>query len=159
MEPTTPPPHAENTSLDPSRRVEDQLCFAIYAASRAVTSLYRPMLERLGLTYPQYLVMLALWEEDGVAVGDLAQALALDYGTLSPLLKRMEVAGLINRRRRADDERAVLVTLTERGRELDACATEIPSAIADGMGLDAEGISRLRDALQQLTESVVRTAR
>lgn len=141
-----------------SRRVEDQLCFALYAASRAVTALYRPMLERMGLTYTQYLVMLALWERDGLMVRELAERLGLDYGTVSPLLKRMEATGLIRRERRADDERAVRVALTDRGRRLDAFAAHVPSAIAEGMGLEPEDVVALRDALRDLTASVTRAA-
>jgi MarR family transcriptional regulator, organic hydroperoxide resistance regulator len=158
LDPIAPQTRRGPDERELSRRVDDQLCFAIYAASRAVTALYRPMLERLGLTYPQYLVMLALWERDGILVGELAEALSLDYGTLSPLLKRMELAGLIRRERRVEDERSVCITLTERGRELDACAAEIPPAIAEGMGLDPAGLTGLRDALRQLTESVERAA-
>lgn len=151
---TSPQPPADPPAL--SRRVEDQLCFALYAASRAITSLYRPMLERLGLTYPQYLIMLALWERDGPSVRELGTALQLDYGTLSPMLKRMELAGLVRRERRAEDERSVRVLLTDRGRELDACAAHLPTAVAEGMGLDLDAIGALRDTLRALTESVSR---
>src|SRR5258708_25493262 len=98
-----------------SRLLDDQMCFALYAASRAVTSLYRPILDELGLTYPQYLVMLVLWEKRSMIVRDLGAALQLDTGTLSPLLKRMETHDLISRQRRHDDERSVEVTPTDRG--------------------------------------------
>src|SRR5438309_10725674 len=96
----------------PSVVLDDQLCFALYAASRAVTARYRPMLEELGLTYPQYLVMMLLWEEDNQTVGQLGSRLALDSGTLSPLLKRLTAAGLVTRQRRLDDERSVSIALT-----------------------------------------------
>jgi len=101
-----------------SLRLDDQLCFGLYSASRAVTSLYRVVLEDLGLTYPQYLVLLALWERDGRQVRELGADLHLDSGTLSPLLKRLEAAGLVRRERQADDERSVRVSLTEEGTAL-----------------------------------------
>lgn len=137
-----------------SRRVDDQLCFALYAASRAVTALYRPLLDRLGLTYPQYLVMLALWERDALTVKELGETLQLDYSTLSPLLKRMEVAELVRRERRSDDERSVRILLTERGRALDAEASEVPPVIAEAMGREPEARLALREALRDLTASV-----
>ena len=101
----------------PSVALDDQLCFALYAASRAVTARYRPMLDELGLTYPQYLVMMLLWESDEQTVGQLGSRLALDSGTLSPLLKRLTAAGLVTRHRRADDERSVSIRLTEAGQQ------------------------------------------
>src|SRR5919205_2563442 len=102
----------------PSVVLDDQLCFALYAASRAVTARYRPMLDSLGLTYPQYLVMMLLWESDHQTVGQLGSRLALDSGTLSPLLKRLTAAGLVTRPRPGEDERSVSISLTEAGREL-----------------------------------------
>src|SRR3954470_19893744 len=102
----------------PSVVLDDQLCFALYAASRAVTARYRPMLDALGLTYPQYLVMMLLWEEDHQTVGQLGARLALDSGTLSPLLKRLTAADLVTRRRRVEDERSVAISLTDEGRAL-----------------------------------------
>src|SRR5262245_48046559 len=121
------------TSQDPgetgSLLLDDQLCFGLYSASRAVTSLYRALLEPLDLTYPQYLVMLALWEHDKLQVKELGAALNLDSGTLSPLLKRLEKAGLVTRERQADDERSVRITLTEQGNSLRAKAERIPPHI------------------------------
>ena len=102
----------------PSVALDDQLCFALYAASRAVTARYRPMLDELGLTYPQYLVMMLLWETDHQTVGQLGSRLALDSGTLSPLLKRLTAAGLVTRHRRVEDERSVSIALTDEGRAL-----------------------------------------
>ena len=102
----------------PSVALDDQLCFALYAASRAVTARYRPMLDEIGLTYPQYLVMMLLWESDHQTVGQLGSRLALDSGTLSPLLKRLTAAGLVTRHRRVEDERSVSIALTDKGREL-----------------------------------------
>jgi MarR family transcriptional regulator, organic hydroperoxide resistance regulator len=130
------------------------LCFALYSASRAVTGFYRPLLDELGITYPQYLVLMALWERDGVTVGALAERLRLDYGTLSPLLKRLQAAGLITRERRADDERSVTVSLTEAGRALRARADCIPEEVVAATGLDSESFETLRDTLQQLTATV-----
>src|ERR671926_1268386 len=118
----------------PSVVLDDQLCFALYAASRAVTARYRPMLDELGLTYPQYLVMMLLWEEDHQTVGQLGNKLALDSGTLSPLLKRLTAAGLVTRHRRADDERSVSVRLTEAGRALQAPACAISGEMIGAIG-------------------------
>ncbi|MFJ9843404.1 MarR family winged helix-turn-helix transcriptional regulator [Kitasatospora sp. NPDC101155] len=136
--------------------LDDQMCFALYAASRAVTGLYRPLLEDLGLTYPQYLVMLTLWGRDAIPVKDLGSALHLDYGTLTPLLKRLETAGLLRRERRPDDERAVIITLTEEGAVLRERARAIPAAIGDAMSLDPEEFERTRATLRRLTDNVTR---
>jgi DNA-binding MarR family transcriptional regulator len=134
--------------------LDEALCFALYSASRALTGFYRPLLDELGITYPQYLVLLALWERDGVPVGALADRVRLDYGTLSPLLKRLQAAGLITRQRRADDERSVTVSLTDTGRSLRARADCIPAEIFAATGLDAESFEELRETLQQLTAAV-----
>jgi MarR family transcriptional regulator, organic hydroperoxide resistance regulator len=132
----------------------DQMCFALYAASRAVTGLYRPMLQELGLTYPQYLVLLALWDRDDLSVKELGTALQLDYGTLSPLLKRLEANGLLRRERRSDDERSVRLTLTQDGAALRERARAIPAAIGDAMGLKPQEFDRTRAALRRLTANV-----
>jgi MarR family transcriptional regulator, organic hydroperoxide resistance regulator len=137
-----------------SLRLEHQLCFGLYSASRAVTSLYRVVLEDLDLTYPQYLVMLALWEEDHQQVKELGAALNLDSGTLSPLLKRLEAAGLVRRTRQADDERSVRISLTDSGKALVTRALEIPSVVGEAMGLDEAGLARMRAELDQLAASV-----
>ncbi|MFJ9924672.1 MULTISPECIES: MarR family winged helix-turn-helix transcriptional regulator [Streptomyces] len=134
--------------------LDDQLCFALYAASRAVTNRYRPLLEALGLTYPQYLVMLVLWEHDTVPIKDIGAALQLDYGTLTPLIKRLEQAGLVRRERRPDDERTVLVTLTGQGQELRERARTIPTAIGDAMGLSPAQFDQARRLLRLLTANV-----
>ncbi|MEU1996866.1 MarR family transcriptional regulator [Nocardia gamkensis] len=134
--------------------LDEQLCFPLYAASRAMTAVYRPKLERLGLTYPQYLVMLALWERDERSVGDVCQALDLDSGTLSPLLKRLEAAGLVERRRSAADERRVDIRLTERGRALRAEAGAIPAQMAEASGLSMDEVIALRGILHRLTEAL-----
>ncbi|EWM14291.1 transcriptional regulator, MarR family [Kutzneria sp. 744] len=134
--------------------LKDQLCFSLYAASRSVTALYRPMLDELGLTYPQYLVLLVLWEHGTSPVKDLGNALQLDYGTLSPLLKRLEANGLVRRTRRADDERSVAVALTDEGAALRDRALSVPPVIGTAMGLKEEEFGVLRDLLTRLTSSV-----
>ena len=134
--------------------LDDQLCFGLYAASRAVTALYRRLLAPLDLTYPQYLAMLVLWERGAVPVGDLAAALELDYGTLSPLLKRLEARGVVRRVRRPEDERSVLVELTDEGRALRARARRIPAEVGAAMGLTADELAETRHTLSRLSRSV-----
>ncbi|TDC20749.1 MarR family transcriptional regulator [Streptomyces sp. 8K308] len=136
--------------------LDDQLCFALYAASRAVTNRYRPLLEGLGLTYPQYLVLLVLWEHGTVPIKDIGAALQLDYGTLTPLIKRLESAGLVRRERRPDDERTVLVTVTEQGQELRERARTVPTAIGDAMGLTPAQFDEVRRLLRLVTANVSR---
>lgn len=133
-------------------RLDQQICFPLYAATNLLQRLYRPLLEPLGLTYTQYLVMLLLWEEEPVSVGRLRECLHLDIGTLSPLLKRMEKAGLIERRRDPEDERRVMASLTEHGRALREKAEMVPEALAEKIGLtdDPEGGVRFRDEAQAL---------
>ncbi|GHJ45528.1 hypothetical protein Cs7R123_28700 [Catellatospora sp. TT07R-123] len=139
----------DETDLD----LRKQVCFALYSASRALTALYRPVLDRLGLTYPQYLVMLVLWERGEVSVKALGEALQLDSGTLSPLLKRLEAAGLVVRARSARDERSVLVSLTPSGSDLRERATGIPRAIAEATGVPATQLAALRDTLRAITDA------
>ncbi|MEU4895604.1 MarR family transcriptional regulator [Streptomyces sp. NPDC044780] len=134
--------------------LDDQLCFALYAASRAVTHRYRPLLEELGLTYPQYLVMLVLWEHGTVSIKDVGAALHLDYGTLTPLVKRLEAAGLVRRERRPDDERTVRVSLTGQGAELRERAEAVPSAIGAAMALSTQDFDEVKRILRQLTTNV-----
>ena len=131
--------------------LDQQLCFAVYAASRSITGLYRPLLEPMGLTYPQYLVMLVLWEQDGVTVRELGQRLQLDSGTLTPLLKRLQAAGLVSRQRRSDDERVVEIRLTSAGLALREEANDIPACLAQRLELSLDQMQRLRDELKQLT--------
>lgn len=131
-------------------RLDDQLCFALYSASRAVTAAYRPLLDELGITYPQYLVLLVLWEERQCSVGHLGSRLHLDSGTLSPLLKRLEVAGLVVRRRASDDERRVEVSLTQTSRDLEERAACIPERLLTSTHTTEADITALRDALHQL---------
>lgn len=141
-------------------RLDRQLCFALYSASRAVTRAYGPLLEPLGLTYPQYLVMLVLWEDDGASVKELGARLALDSGTLTPLLKRLEQRGLVGRRRDADDERVVRIALTAAGKQLRARARGVPAELACRTGFDVtkaaerRRLAELRDALADLTARI-----
>ena len=145
---------APKTPTLPSTTLDDQLCFALYAASRAVTNHYRPLLDVLGITYPQYLVLLVLWEHGEITVKDLGAELQLDSGTLSPLLKRLEAAGLIHRNRRADDERSVNVTLTKQGEELHSKAICLPHAIQTAMALDDHTLANLRQTMRTLAATV-----
>ena len=144
---------AHNGTYDPgSPRLDDQLCFALYAAQRAVTAAYRPLLEDLGLTYPQYLVLLVLWERGEVTVKELGNALCLDYGTVSPLLKRLEAAGLVHRERSVLDERSVSVRVTGRGSELRERAARVPDAMLAATELSGGEVARLRGELREVAK-------
>ncbi|RVW02375.1 MarR family winged helix-turn-helix transcriptional regulator [Rhodococcus spongiicola] len=127
--------------------LDRQVCFALYSASRATTAVYRTLLAELGITYPQYLVMLVLWERDGRGVQEICDALELDTGTLSPLLKRLEAAGLIEKQRLATDERRVTIRLTESGAAMRARASDIPTRLARATGLGARDLEDLRGVL------------
>lgn len=135
-------------------KLGSQLCFALYSTSLAMTKLYKPLLDPLGLTYPQYLVMLVLWETDGLGVGELGSRLYLDSGTLTPLLKRLESAALVTRTRAADDERRVIVSLTPSGRALRDEAVSVPIAIAAACGADAPDPVGLIGALATLRSAL-----
>lgn len=132
--------------------LDDQLCFALYSAGLALTKAYRPILDALDLTYPQYLVMMCLWENDGLAVRELGARLHLDSGTLTPLLKRLEARGLLKRNRDAGDERRVLVALTAEGRALGERAAEVPLQIGRAAGLTVEQAREERDRLAALRD-------
>ncbi len=134
--------------------LDQQLCFALYSASRAMTASYRPLLADLGITYPQYLVMLVVWEEERLSVGRLGERLRLDSGTLSPLLKRLESAGLIRRERSADDERVVEVVLTDAGRSLEERAHDVPRQAYLATGLSLDESADLRDAVRRLADAL-----
>ncbi|WP_166265821.1 MarR family winged helix-turn-helix transcriptional regulator [Marinobacter caseinilyticus] len=138
--------------------LDNQVCFALYAANRAVTARYRPLLKTLNLTYPQYLVLLVLWEADGagvrVRVSDLARRLRLDTGTLTPLLKRLQVRHLVRRIRSDQDERVVVITLTDSGRALREQARTVPGQLLGGSGLDPARVAALRDELKSLLQSL-----
>jgi DNA-binding MarR family transcriptional regulator len=130
--------------------LDRQLCFALYSASLSMTKLYKPLLDPLGLTYPQYLVMLALWERDGETVGQLGARLFLDSGTLTPLLKRLEAQGLLQRQRDAADERRVLLSLTPAGQALREQAEAVPRSVACATACELDEIAQLTRQLQDL---------
>jgi len=136
--------------------LDRQVCFALAAASRSVIGLYRPVLTPLGLTHPQYLVMLALWERSPRTLTDVADALYLEPATLSPLLKRLESAGLLNRRRSADDERALSIELTPAGEQLRSRALAVPGTIVERLGVPVEQLERVRDELTALLAAASR---
>ncbi|WP_406447688.1 MarR family transcriptional regulator [Streptomyces sp. NBC_00876] len=135
-------------------RLDQQICFSLNAASRAFGSVYRVLLKDLGLTYPQYLVMLVLWERGELPVKKLGEHLRLDSGTLSPLLKRLEAAGMVRRERSAEDERSVHVHLTDDGAALRERALMVPRRIASATGFDLDEIGELRDRLNRLTAAL-----
>jgi DNA-binding MarR family transcriptional regulator len=143
-----------NTPDDDWLRLDQQICFSLHAASRAFNGVYRGILKDLGLTYPQYLVMLVLWEHDELPVKKLGEHLRLDSGTLSPLLKRLEAAGLVRRERSARDERSVEVRLTEEGVALRRRALQVPRRIAASTGFDTDEIRTLRARLDELTTAL-----
>lgn len=132
--------------------LDNQLCFAVYSTSLAMTKLYKPLLDRLGLTYPQYLVMLVLWEQDGLSVGALGERLFLDSGTLTPLLKRMEAGGWLTRTRAKDDERRVVITLTTAGRQLRRSAAEVPRQVSCAVQCTVAEMTELRQRLHALRQ-------
>ena len=136
--------------------LENQVCFGLAVAARSVIALYRPVLEPLNLTHPQYLVMLALWEREPRSVKELSDALQLEPATLSPLLKRLEANGYVERRRSSADERALEVTLTPAGRELRAEAEKIPPRIVERLGLPMDDILNLRESLRTIIAAAVR---
>ncbi|PBB66837.1 ArsR family transcriptional regulator [Mesorhizobium sp. WSM4312] len=147
---TTSDVPAETAGTIMAPRLDQQLCFALYSASGLMTKLYRPLLDPLGLTYPQYLVMLALWEHAPSTVGALGEALGLDSATLTPLLKRMEAGGLVTRRRDAADERRVLVEPTARGQALGAHAKDVSLALACSVPLEPGEAKALHATLTHL---------
>ena len=140
---------------NPSLLLDNQLCFALYSTSLAMTKFFKPLLEALGLTYPQYLVMLVLWEQDNVSVSALGERLFLDSGTLTPLLKRIEAAGLLVRTRATDDERRVQIALTPAGRELKAQAGVVPSCLVSAVHCPVSELMALTRQLQALRGRLV----
>lgn len=139
-------------SSDEILKLDHQLCFALYSASLAMTKLYKPLLEEMGLTYPQYLAMLALWEADGVTVSELGERLYLDSGTLTPLLKRLEAADLVTRLRDVQDERRVLIRLTPTGRKLKTRAARIPGCVLQATQCDISEVMTLTRQVQTLRD-------
>ncbi len=154
--PDRPAPPLASTEVDPRtlQRLDHQLCFALYSSSLVMTKLYKQALARLGVTYPQYLVLLVLWETDALGVGELGARLYLDSGTLTPLLKRLESAGFVNRTRVVGDERRVVVTLTSAGRALRRKAEGVPMQIACASGYALTELSELTSQLQTLRANV-----
>jgi MarR family transcriptional regulator, organic hydroperoxide resistance regulator len=147
---------------DPSKRpvadplaLESQFCFALYSASLAMTKVYKPFLDKLGLTYPQYLVMLVLWQQDGQLVKEIGEKLFLDSGTLTPLLKRLEAAELIVRTRDEEDERQVRITLTREGRALKKKAQEIPAQVVCASGQPLDTLIKLRSQLSTIRNDLL----
>ncbi len=157
--PTPPTPGEEGRACDAADAgwlaLDRQLCFALYSASLSMTKLYKPLLDPLGLTYPQYLVMLALWERDGETVGQLGARLYLDSGTLTPLLMRLEVQGQLQRQRDVADERRVLLNLTPAGRALREQAEAVPRAVACAAACELDEIAQLTRRLQDLRRRLV----
>ncbi|GIE76151.1 MarR family transcriptional regulator [Actinoplanes philippinensis] len=136
--------------VDDPLALEQQVCFALSVAARGVVAIYRPLLEPMGLTHPQYLVMLALWQHAPLSVRRLSELLQLDPGTLSPLLKRLEAIGYLRRERDPADERSLAITLTERGRALRADAERIPPAVVERLGMPIEELRRVHEALTRV---------
>ncbi|OIK15564.1 MarR family transcriptional regulator [Bacillus sp. MUM 116] len=140
----------ENNQL----KLENQICFKIYSAEREITKLYRNLLEELDVTYPQYLVLLVLWEGKSVTVKELGQKLFLDSGTLSPMLKRMEGNNLIERRRSLEDERTVIISLTKKGEELKDKAQCIPSKLLENLSIDMKELKNLNQTLSTILNRI-----
>lgn len=134
-------------------KLENQVCFPVYALSRQITAIYRPFLDKLGLTYPQYLVMMVLWQYKTITVKELGDMLLLDSGTLTPLLKRMENNGLLTRSRSTKDERVVDITISEKGEALKTPAKSIPPKIKEYLETDDEQLALLRDQLNRLLQT------
>ena len=138
-------------------KLANQLCFPLYAASRLITRSYQPYLNVLGITYPQYLVLLVLWEHDGLTVNEISNKLILNTNTTTPLLKRLEVLGIITRKRSGDDERKVLITLTDKGRSMELVAAGIPQKLGADLlpqGMNEKDLTDLRERLHAIIDSL-----
>lgn len=146
----TAPTTARGPRLTDQVKLDDLLCFAVYSANNAFNRFYKPVMAELGLTYPQFLVMIALWEADGVRVSHLGERLGLESNTLTPLLKRMEGLGLISRKRDDKDERQVIIALTEQGRTLETRASGLPACVLDATGLDPKELVQLRNDIERI---------
>ncbi|AZO17793.1 MarR family transcriptional regulator [Mesorhizobium sp. M2A.F.Ca.ET.043.05.1.1] len=153
----TKPAPAQDAGVIEVPRLDQQLCFALYSASGLMTKLYRPLLDPLGLTYPQYLAMLALWQHSPSTIGELGAALGLDSATLTPLVKRMEAGGLVTRRRDAADERRVLVEPTAKGDALRAKMKDVQEGLSCGMPLERAELKALHDTLTRLVAGLRET--
>ncbi|MGV8994818.1 MAG: MarR family winged helix-turn-helix transcriptional regulator [Flavobacterium sp.] len=141
----------ENTE---SLQLKNQICFPLYALSKEITKLYRPLLEQLDMTYPQYLVMMVLWEKDGLTVSELGEKLLLDSGTLTPLLKRLETKSYLSRKRKKEDERVVELFLTKEGINLQQKACPIPSEMLEKMDVKTEDLTQLKTLLDTILEKI-----
>jgi DNA-binding MarR family transcriptional regulator len=139
-------------AADQLLRLDNQICFAVYSAAHAFNRVYKPLLDRLGLTYPQYLVMLVLWERDGVAVKEIGERLHLDSGTLTPLLKRLEQAGMIRRTRSREDERQVMIDLTSEGQALKDKARAVPPSILAASQCSVAELTAVKDEIVALRD-------
>jgi MarR family transcriptional regulator, organic hydroperoxide resistance regulator len=139
-------------AADQLLRLDNQICFAVYSAAHAFNRVYKPLLDRLGLTYPQYLVMLSLWERDGVPLKDIGERLFLDSGTLTPLLKRLEMAGLVKRTRSTEDERQVLIALTAQGQALKEKARNVPQSILEASDCSVAELVALKSEIVSLRD-------
>ncbi|MDE1992523.1 MAG: MarR family transcriptional regulator [Rhizobiaceae bacterium] len=143
---------------DDTLKLDTFICFALYSANHAMNRLYKPMLDEMNLTYPQYLVMVTLWEEDGQTVGGIGEKLFLESSTLTPLLKRLETAGFIQRTRSKEDERQVLISLTGEGKALRKKAVDIPACILDASGNTPENLTKLKAEIVALREALNKNA-
>ncbi len=139
-------------------RLDEQLCFALYSTSLAMSKIYRKLLGKLGLTYPQYLVLMVLWEQDELTVSEIGERLFLDSATLTPLLKRMEQAGLLNRTRAANDERQVIISLTEQGGRLREEASRFPARLLCASGCELDQVLKLKNELDALRSNLSKNA-
>ncbi|MBP1164895.1 MULTISPECIES: MarR family winged helix-turn-helix transcriptional regulator [unclassified Chryseobacterium] len=135
-------------------KLENQICFPLYVIAKEITGLYRPFLDELGITYPQYLVMMILWDGDGLTVTHIGEKLYLDSGTLTPLLKRLESKGFISRKRKKEDERVVEVFLDEAGKQLQKKACEIPGKIQEKLGIQPEELLHLKDTVLKILNKI-----
>ncbi|ANF49363.1 MarR family transcriptional regulator [Chryseobacterium glaciei] len=135
-------------------KLENQICFPLYVIAKEITGLYRPFLDELDITYSQYLVMMVLWENDGLTVSHIGDKLFLDSGTLTPLLKRLEAKGFIVRKRKKEDERVVEAFLTEVGKQLQQKACEIPKKIQQKIGIEPEDLIQLKDTIQKILSKI-----
>ncbi|MCM0757762.1 MarR family transcriptional regulator [Sporomusa sphaeroides DSM 2875] len=147
---------ANNVDKDSLLKLDNQLCFAIYACAKQITSLYRPFLEEIGLTYTQYITLLVLWERDDLTLKELGEKLFLDSGTLTPVLKKMEAAGYLRRQRSREDERNLCIKLTDKGRKLKEVACEIPVKVACSSDISVEEGVDLREKLKALLNRLAR---
>lgn len=135
-------------------KLENQICFPLYVIAKEITGLYRPFLDELDITYPQYLVMMVLWEQNGMTVSCIGEKLYLDSGTLTPLLKRLEAKGLITRKRKKDDERVVEICVTEAGKQLKSRACSVPEKIIASTKVDPEDLIRLKESVQNIIKTL-----